>query len=106
MNDKYKDIALECSVKYIASPEWVFTDAEFKQFVELIVKQCIDQCAYMPNSNDEWDKGVRWAANQIAEHFGVEEQQDEIEFCPTCGEEWSGTSCGLNNCGWINGGKE
>jgi hypothetical protein len=42
------------------------------KFVELIVQECIDQCADN-GSNDEWDKGVRWAANQIKQHFGVEE---------------------------------
>ena len=43
-----------------------------EKFAELIVKECIEQCT-ANDSNDEWDKGVRWAANQIKEHFGVEE---------------------------------
>lgn len=52
-------------------------DKEFDQlynerFAELIVRECIEQCADN-GSNDEWDKGVRWASNQIKEHFGVEE---------------------------------
>jgi len=44
----------------------------FEKFAELIVKECIEQCT-ANDSNDEWDKGVRWAANQIKQHFGVEE---------------------------------
>ena len=44
-----------------------------EKFAELIIKECIEQCSYTPNSNDEWDKGVKWSAEQIAEHFGVEE---------------------------------
>ena len=43
------------------------------RFAELIVNECINQCAYMPNSNDGWDNGVRWAAHQISEYFGVKE---------------------------------
>ena len=31
------------------------------------------------------------------------EAEDEIKYCPTCGEEWSGTSCGADSCGWITG---
>jgi hypothetical protein len=22
------------------------------------------------------------------------------ELCPRCHEEWTGTSCGIDNCGW------
>jgi hypothetical protein len=41
-------------------------------------------------------------AEQIREHFGVE-TDDEVEYCPKCDAEWSGTSCGLPDCGWIVG---
>jgi hypothetical protein len=40
---------------------------------ELIVKECIAQCSYVPDSTEDWDKGVKWAENQIKHHFGVEE---------------------------------
>ena len=58
-------------------PNWedyheVFAEDYNEKFALLIVKECIDQCADN-DSNDEWDKGVRWAANQITQHFGVEE---------------------------------
>lgn len=29
----------------------------------------------------------------------------EYETCPECGEVWSGTSCGIPNCGWVIGDK-
>jgi hypothetical protein len=45
---------------------------DLERFAEKIVRECIEQCS-ANDSNDEWDKGVRWAANQIKEHFGVEE---------------------------------
>lgn len=43
-----------------------------EKFAELIIQECIDQCADIPDSRDEYDKGIRWAANQIKAHFGVE----------------------------------
>jgi protein tyrosine phosphatase len=45
---------------------------------------------------------------KILKHLGLTNSwdDDEIEYCPTCGDEWSGTSCGANECGWIVGGEE
>jgi hypothetical protein len=74
MNERIKELAKQAeefshwtnhgyTANYRINPE---------KFAELIIKECIDQCADN-GSNDEWDKGVRWAANQIKEHFGVEE---------------------------------
>ena len=31
------------------------------------------------------------------------EEGEVLQLCPTCGAEWSGTSCGLDDCGWITG---
>ena len=45
------------------------------------------------------------AMYDIDEHFGVE-TDDEVEYCPKCNAEWSGTSCGLDDCGWIVGVEE
>jgi hypothetical protein len=42
---------------------------------------------------------------QIKSHF-YETEGDEVEICPRCGAEWSGTSCGLLNCGWVVGDDE
>lgn len=42
------------------------------KFAELIIQECIDQCDDN-GSTDEWDRAVRWSANQIKEHFGVTE---------------------------------
>ena len=35
-----------------------------------------------------------------------EEGDDDTELCPTCGAEWSGTSCGADDCGFVNGDDE
>ena len=47
---------------------------EFSQkFAELIVRECINQCAHAPDVSEDWYQGVKWVANEIAQHFGVEE---------------------------------
>ena len=69
MNERIKELAREAGL-LVYNPEGVPTKLE--KFAELIVRECIEQCT-ANDSNDEWDKGVRWAANQIKEHFGVEE---------------------------------
>jgi hypothetical protein len=69
-----------------------------KKFAELIIEECIDYCG------ENLSKTVGHA---LKIHFGVEsdddEYDDEVEYCPKCNEEWSGTSCGIDDCGWIVG---
>jgi hypothetical protein len=51
----------------------VYKNFDPEKFAELIVRECLNIVEPDEDSGDEWDKGVRWAANQIKEHFGVEE---------------------------------
>ena len=44
-----------------------------EKFAELIVRECINQCAHAPDVSEDWYQGVKWVANEIAQHFGVEE---------------------------------
>ena len=57
---------------YNGSPEFEGYELDAEKFAELIVRECMAQCADN-GSSDEWDKGVRWAVAQIKQHFGVEE---------------------------------
>lgn len=43
LNKTIADLALEASVKYYASEEWMFTTDELQVFAESIVKRCIDE---------------------------------------------------------------
>ncbi len=75
MNERIKELAEHASHQ---SPDGYpvtipYSKDFVKKFAKLIVRECVDQCADN-GSNDEWDKGVRWAANQIKQHFGVEEK--------------------------------
>jgi len=77
MNEQILELykqAQEFAYKNISKESWNtdnFHAVVSGKFAELIVKECMAQCA-ANDSNDEWDKGVRWAVNQIQQHFGVE----------------------------------
>lgn len=76
MNERIKDLALECIVENIASPCWVFTNAEFEKFAELVVADCIAIC--ISNALDDLDTDNPRGASakcafDIKKHFGVEE---------------------------------
>jgi hypothetical protein len=62
MNDRFKDLALECIVENIAAPAWVFTDAEFEKFAKLIV----DECAGVISATEE---GARQLPSEVALHL-------------------------------------
>lgn len=80
-----------------------------ERFAELIVKRCIQVCdgnhEYKNRTDTDFGKGVsvgiQMSKEQIKAHFGVDFSDDEVERCPKCNAEWSGTSCGLDDCGWI-----
>lgn len=36
---------------------------------------------------------------EIAES-AIKEIDSEVEYCEVCGDSWSGTSCGFDDCGW------
>ena len=69
MNERIEKMAESCWDYHLIAGETFF---DYKKFAQMIVEECIEQCADY-DSNDEWDKGVRWAANQIKERFGIEE---------------------------------
>jgi hypothetical protein len=86
-----------------------------QKFAELIVRECMSEIQRVrqikvgnagPVYNQAFDDGMFVAIGTIEEHFGIEEEPEIVEHCPTCNEPWSGTSCGLNDCGWVNRDKE
>jgi hypothetical protein len=109
MNERIKQLYKNV----LASSEnmrWNIEDAE--KFAELIIDhatECVRDVLRDENSDLSYTAATQ-VQNRIKQYFGVEEimedQPDEIEYCPTCGEEWSGTSCGALRCGWIEGNEE
>ena len=85
---------------------------ELEKFAELIVRECEkvirDEIAVTDIDGEvdkAWEMGMECGVYTIKEHFGFD-SEDEVEYCPRCNAEWSGTSCGLDNCGWIVGVEE
>ena len=106
MNERVKEL-MEYAVRFRLDPdsnayEAQVTPEDLELFAELIVRECAElleieygHCVLTGNK----------AAEFVKNHFGVEKdsEEDSNETCPRCGEEWSGTSCGLPECGWVVG---
>ena len=63
------DIFAEATRRMTGSSSKEFSE----KFAELIVQECINQCAHAPDVSEDWYQGVKWVSNEIAQHFGVEE---------------------------------
>ena len=74
MNEKIKELATQAHIfaNQQTGDQFVALDVFKEKFAELIIQECIEQCYADYDSKEDWDKGVRWAVNQIKEHFGVE----------------------------------
>ena len=80
MNKRLLKLALDAHLlNYVEheTPRHYFIDGNadietVEDFSKLIIQECIEQCYADYDSKEDWDKGVRWAVNQIKEHFGVE----------------------------------
>ena len=52
----------------------VWLEGYSKKFAELIVRECIEQASISNgHGNNQWDKALTFAADNIKKHFGVGE---------------------------------
>jgi len=87
MNKKIEELALQCGAWHqVYDHKSLMVDRKFdvEQFAELIVKECINEIAYIGKANevfgDRTDRGglnhILWttetAIEKIKQHFGVE----------------------------------
>jgi transposase len=63
MNERIRELLEEAGVKYVTMPK----DTVYEKFAELIIKEILVTCEEHP----AWT--ARMIAEQIKEHFGVEE---------------------------------
>lgn len=69
MNERIKELIKQSTTTKIHGMGEIDT-LDSEKLAKLIILECIDQCDHN-GSNDEWDRAVRWSANQIKEHFGL-----------------------------------
>jgi hypothetical protein len=73
MNQRIRELAEQATTRIeptaTSGEGWIF---DKEKFAELIVAECINRCAYAPDVSEDWYQGVKWVANEIAQHFGVE----------------------------------
>lgn len=62
-----------------------------EKFAELLIKETIQIARVGMEFGPSMDEAV----------YTYFDLTPEIEYCPKCNAEWSGTSCGLDDCGWI-----
>ena len=80
MNERIKELLEQAGVKYVTMPK----DTVYEKFAELIVRECINEIAYIGKANevfgDRTDRGglnhILWttetAIEKIKQHFGVD----------------------------------
>lgn len=75
MNKRIRELLNEATVglEPDLSPQRTVTLNELEKFAELIIRECIAQ-ASISNShgNNQWDKALTFAADNIKKRFGVE----------------------------------
>ena len=72
MNEQIRQLADQCTVQEFSDCTGGFETFDKEKFARLIVRECINQCAHAPDVSEDWYQGVKWVANEIAQHFGVE----------------------------------
>jgi hypothetical protein len=73
MNERIKELAEQAGAQYgRITPVSLDCDG-IERFAKLIVKECIFQACNDFGSSGQFYEGAKYAANQIKEHFGVEE---------------------------------
>jgi hypothetical protein len=74
MNERIKQLQFQAAAQIpplLVASEW---QQEFtKKFAELIVKECLKIVEPTEDSGDEWCVTLKGTAQEIKEHFGVEE---------------------------------
>ena len=78
MNERIKELMDE-AVRFRLDPDSNAYEAQVSPedlefFAELIVRECIAQASISNgHGNNQWDKALTFAADNIKKHFGVEE---------------------------------
>lgn len=108
MNEQVKELIKELAVEAGGEhPRGVYPGAVlfYPKQLEIFAQLIVQECAQFVEDKFDFCGDEIIIAEEVRKHFGVE-VDDEVEYCPKCNAERSGTSCGLNDCGWIVGVEE
>jgi hypothetical protein len=67
MNERIQELAEQCYHRY--SVHYI----DLEKFAELIVRECLKIVEPTEDSGDEWCVTLKGTAQEIKQHFGVEE---------------------------------
>ncbi len=94
----------QATVRELVPGDWGKKESVYmlnpEKFAELIVRECakfLEENSGYDNANNSWHP----EPEDLLQNFGFEPEKEQKNYCPTCGEEWSGTSCGADDCGFI-----
>lgn len=79
MNERIRELALQANgpnpfYGTLKNQMTLLGDDAVERFAELIVKECVEQASISNgHGNNQWDKALTFAADNIKKHFGVEE---------------------------------
>ena len=94
MNDQIKELAEQAGEWYMANSKEFPSPREWNEkFAELIVAEC---AGFLRDTLDD-----HFAAEQLEEHFGVEESQGWI--CPKCGTDRTKEVCPKGHMAAVTG---
>ena len=85
MNERIKVLAEQAGFIDRGTNHTAYMNFDHEKFAELIVKECIEQASIgNGHGNNQWDRALTFAAKNIKEHFGVEEQVQDSKELHTC----------------------
>ena len=73
MNERIKDFYDQVGLDFENFQRVTVTKGDMEKFAELIVRECLKIVEPTEDSGDEWCVTLKGTAQEIKEHFGVEE---------------------------------
>ena len=86
MNERIQELIEQSTERYLDwGGENERTELNAEKLADLIVRECIEQASIgNGHGNNQWDRALTFAAKNIKEHFGVEEQVQDSKELHTC----------------------
>lgn len=88
VNERVYDLAFEVLKDYPVIESWTFSRLELAKFAELIVQDCVDKIASVPNAYGDYRDQIEdvmreYCIYSIKQHFGLEQDRLNAEMAET-----------------------